>query len=198
MSRLRVRVRVELLEDNQVVREVAEYADVQEGQGKVDLVAIAATATAQVKRQEPGPVAQSTRAPGGDASTSMSNSSLRMATASSDVRPERAASFADGAWLRLLEELMAEDELHETLRGLEPMTILTHADVRREVQAMDIVGVVNPLRYVLVHGPQRCKQVRLWVEKIRQSQSVQNRAALIVTVLERGEPRGPLGRRQRA
>jgi hypothetical protein len=98
------------------------------------------------------------------------------------------------AWARLVEDLADGKELWSGFVGLGPQEVLTCPDVLNEIRCLQLRGVSNAHEMVLRYGPRRCKQVRVWTEKLSRKQQIRNPGGLIVRTLCNGSPKEPSSR----
>ncbi len=107
--------------------------------------------------------------------------SLRAAAGSDDMAGE-------SAWVRLIDQLTGDEDLHPSFAGQSPRDIFRMPGVAQEVRLLASAGVINSLELVLRRGVKRCSEVRRWVEKKRQSQRIENAACLMASVILADHP----------
>lgn len=99
--------------------------------------------------------------------------------------------------VRFVASLVEHGKVWDGFEGLSPAEIAEHGQVRREVAALELVGVHRALELVVELGPKRCQEVRSWVDSVKKKQRCENPAGLIVSLLKKGPPKGAAMARRR-
>ncbi len=191
---IEVRVMMEILCDGRVVerREISSFLPGAGAPGVGEEVAATVAAVSEPRRpaaQARESVTWSNRqAPGTGASPAPLLLSQGQSQTQDPVTSSTSVSCKSG-WHGFIELVRGDGDLWSGYAGLSDEQICELGGVRREVRCLDLIGVRDPLQVVLQCGPERCKQVREWVKKLKRSQGVSNEAGLIAKTLSQGEPR---------